>query len=230
MITGTSDKLTPVAETHVCAEHGTPLTVAWLKDQNTHVLRCGKGHYPIEVTRAQSLTEAYRSGSPEEIGQLDPRVPDRDLETGSKLTPAEISLLLGFAEVSGLDAYRGHVCMMYGRPYPTLEGLEYRARNLKVPYSRTGRPLEDRELLALGYLTEDIGWLSTVTRLDTGEVFEGLGFVTMAERAELSKRDSTKLRSPVVAAKWGNMVVKRAEWQAMTKAFPLGADQEKKWR
>jgi len=228
MITGTSDYLTPISETHVCADHGTPLTVAWLAKENTYALRCGKDHYPAEVTRIQTLTEEYKAGDPEVLGRLSPLVPRTDASTGEMLSPVAMGLLFAYAERYDLDPYRGHVVMMYGRPYPSLEGLEYRARNLRIPYSKTGRPLDDVALRSLGYQEGDIGWISCVTRIDTGEVSEGLGFITKAEREEPSKWDSSKRRSPVVAEKWGNMVVKRAEWQAMTRAFPLGADQERK--
>lgn len=224
MITGTSDQLTEISKSHVCAEHQTPVVVAWDAKENTHVLRCSKNHYPDEVTRIQSLTEAYKAGDPKVVGMLKPMIPDADLATGERLSPAHISLLMGYAERYGLDVYRGHVCLMFGRPYPSLEGLDYHARKMRVPYSRTGQPLEASELQALGYTEEDIGWRSTVTRLDTGGVFEGLGFITMAERIEMSEKNPNRHRYPVVAQKWGNMVVKRAEWQAMNRAFPLGAE------
>lgn len=224
MITGTSEYLTPISETHVCGDHGTPLTVAWLPKENTYALRCGKDHYPAEVTRIQSLTEGYKAGDPEVVGLLKPMVPETDLATGERLSPVQISLLMGYAERYGLDVYRGHVCLMFGRPYPTVEGLEYHARNLRIPFSLKGRPLGKYEMESLGYQEGDIGFVSTVRRIDTGEEAEGLGFITMAEREEMSVKTPTHRRYPVVAQKWGNMVIKRAEWQALRRMFPLGVE------
>lgn len=226
MIKGTSDYLTEIAKSHVCADHNTPVEVAWLATENTYALRCGKDHYPAEVTRIQSLTEAYKAGDPEVLGTLEPIIPRSDLATGELLAPHQISNLIAYAERYGLDPYRGHVCLMFGRPYPTIEGLEYHARKTRAPFSVKGRPLTTDELRSLGYQEGDIGYISTVTRTDTGEEAQGLGFITMFEREEMSKKKPDHRRYPVVAEKWGSMVIKRAEWQALRRMFPLGIENE----
>jgi hypothetical protein len=111
---------------------------------------------------------------------------------------------------------------MHGQPYIGIDGYLYHAHVNKIPYSLTGRPLKEDELEAYGYEHGDLGWYSKVERKDTGAVFEGYGFVKKMELTEMSKRSPDRKRYPVVAEKPGNMVIKRADWQALRRAFPIG--------
>ena len=61
--------------------------------------------------------------------------------------------------------------------------------------------------------------------LDIG--MTALGIVTQQEIAARSKKDPTRPASPVVAAHPQRMAEKRAEWQFLRKAVPLGIEEER---
>ena len=62
MIKGDYDYLKGLAKFNQCADHHTPLEVAWYGQDHTWVLRCGHGHYPDAITKQLSLTQAYKAG------------------------------------------------------------------------------------------------------------------------------------------------------------------------
>ena len=69
-------------------------------------------------------------------------------------------------------------------------------------------------------------WLATVSFTDDGSTFTGLGIVTYEEMTAMSTKHPEKLRSPVVAAHPWQLAQKRAEWQALRRAFPIGESEE----
>lgn len=249
MITGDKERLDQIVQTHECPVHGNKLVVAWSAEENSYVIRCGGGHFPEEVTRTFSLTEAYLQG--EELpsplkenvekglekrkakeGVLEPArrlgfTPILDLGTNKALTASQVEMLINYAIDAGLSIGLGHVCLMYGKPYPMLDGLFYHAKRTWVSYSLTGRPLTEEELKARGYKPEDLGYLARIKFLSGGAEFEGVGFITKEEREAVVEGKPYQKRYPVVAEKHGMMVQKRAEWQVLRKAFPLGAPEEK---
>lgn len=226
MITGTKENLDKIARDYVCAEHGTPVTVAWHAKENSYVLRCGKGEYPEEVTREPSPTMLAKQGKIEPAGKWFNLLPKVDLETGEVLSRETITALVAYANMYGLDAYRGHVMVMHGAPYIGIDGYLYHANKKNIPYSLTGRPLNEDELKIHGYEAGDLGWYSKVQMHDTNQIFEGYGFVKKSELTSRSKKNPDRLRYPVVADKPGVMVIKRADWQALRRAFPIGTAEE----
>lgn len=226
MITGEKDKLEEIAKHSRCPEHDNPLVVAWHDGENAYVLRCGKGHFPLEVTQIPGRTQQFKRGELEKVDKSFNLLPRADLETGEQLSLDKVDALVKYARRYDLDPYRGHIQMMHGAPYVSIDGYLYHAHKEKIPYSLTGRPLTKPELKAQGYAPDDLGWYSKVERLDTGQVFEGYGFIMAAELTEMSKKHPDRPRYPVVAAKPGVMVVKRADWQALRRAFPIGETEE----
>ncbi len=244
MIKGTKEELDLIAGTHRCPEHDKALVVAWHAGENSYVLRCGADHFPEEVTKQPSLAELHKQGVelPEPIqsnikkaiAKRSPTtpsppqaetfigIPATDLETGELIPFEKLGALVTYGRHYGLDPARSHVALMHGKPYITIDGYLFHAHHEKIPYSLTGRPLKEDELKAQGYEPSDLGWYSKVTRHDTGGVFEGYGFVKRSELMEMSKRHPDQLRHPVVAEKPGNMVIKRADWQVLRRAFPIG--------
>lgn len=266
MITGDYDRLQGIAKYNICAEHHTPLEVAWHSGEKCWVIRCGEGthkktahigeegvevpdvlcpgHYPDAVTRELSLTELHRAG--EELPSFiedkvklrqrrramaqnkgEPKtefalVPQTDLGTGALLTLEAIKALVRYADKYHLDPERGHVVLMYGKPYIGLDGYLYKAKQSKRAYSLSGRPLITEELKQRGYKENDLGHISRVKFLDTGQEFEGEGFITAEEIEALVKGKEYQKRYPIVAKKPGLMVTKRADWQALRRAFPIG--------
>ena len=244
MIKGEYEYLANLAKINVCAEHGTPLEVAWHDKESSNVLRCGQGHYPDVITRQPSLTEMWRQG--EELpGHIEDKikkrerrkamasvrpdqdlilgsVPRTDLATGELLSPEMIQGLMSYASKYALDIYRGHVVLMYGKPYIGLDGYLYHANRSGIPYQLRSRPLNNDERKTYHIANEeDHAWLAEVERLD-GVYATGIGIVTKDEMEARSPRDETKFRSPVVAAHPWQLAQKRAEWQALRRAFPIG--------
>jgi len=249
MIKGDKEFLDQVVTTHQCPEHpDKALVVAWHQD-GFYVIRCGGGHFPEEVTRIKSLTQGFREGEelPEPIVSnvkkgLQKRNPHRpspeiykelgitpatDLGTGALMSPEEVMLLVGFAKRYELDLFRGHVVLMYGKPYVTLDGYLYHAHMTNVPYQLNSRPFTDSERAASLIEEGDHAWQAEVIKLLSGSRFTGIGIVTKEEMTARSPRDKTKLRSPVVAAHPWQLAQKRAEWQAMRRGFPLGTQDER---
>ncbi len=246
MITGEHDKLAEIAKYNVCAQHKTPLEIAWHEKQ--WVLRCGgdAGHYPDAVTRQLSLTEGYKAGEElpsfieDNIKKRQRRktmqqdrtkkaeqfglIPRTDLGTGELLLPELITALVEYAEKYKLDPERGHVVLMYFKPYITIDGYLYHARQTGKEYSLESRPMTtmEKENYMLG--ATDHGWIAQVVFTKTGETFVGIGVVTYAEMTTESKRHPGTLASPVVAAHPWLLGQKRAEWQALRRAFPIGGE------
>jgi len=248
MIKGEYDKLAQIAKDNVCGKCKAPLEVAWLADADSYVIGCGKCGYTDVVTRHLSNNEAWRAGapSPEEYRAKENKgkesdnmtnekqtlpitlgdVPYADLATGEVLTPAQAKGLIDYAAKYHLDPYRGHVVMMHGKPYIGLDGYLFHAAKSGRPYSLSARPLTTDE--ELQYKVDKLGhnWIATASFIDTGQTFDGLGIVTYEQMTARSNRDTTKLRSPVVAAHPWQLAQKRAEWQAMRRAFPIGESPE----
>jgi len=248
MIKGDYDYLQNLSKFNVCAEHQSPLEVAWYGQEKTWVLRCGQDHFPDALIKRMSLTEEYRAGAelPEPIlsnvkkgmrrramqqgKAVTPYkfegVPNKDLATGELLAPEQVFALVEYALKYKLDPFRGHVCLMYSKPYITIDGYLYHASRSGEPYSLISRPMTTDEYKAYQLQATDHGWISEVVMTRTGAKFMGIGIVTYDEMTAKSPRDQTKLRSPVVAAHPWQLGQKRAEWQALRRAFPIGEGPE----
>lgn len=249
MIKGDYDELTAIAANNVCSEHNTPLSVAWHDKEAIHVIRCGHGEYPDDIVRIMSLTEDIRQGKdvPEPIksnvekasrrrSSIQPKndltpalseLPKTDLGTGEILAPHMVTALLTYAYRYGLDPFRGHVVIYYGKPYIGIDGYLYHANQVEVPYSLRSKPLNKEQRIEYLVPEGSHAWLATVEFLETGQEFNGIGIVTAEELTEKSKRDQNQLRYPVVAKHPWQLAQKRAEWQALRRAFPIGESEEK---
>lgn len=250
MIKGDYDRLVELAKFNECAEHHSPLEVAWYGKDKCYVLRCGEDHYPDTLTRQLSLTQELKAGAniPEPIKSniekgiakrwqqatstgfsfLHEGVPDKDLATGELLDPEKVSALMDYAYKYNLDPFRGHLVLMYGKPYITIDGYLFHARQSGRAFTLKSRPLTTVEEKQYKVGKTDHAWVSEVQFTDTCTTLSGLGVVTYAEMTAKSKGDETKLRSPVVAAHPWQLAQKRAEWQALRRAFPIGESEEKK--
>lgn len=248
MIKGDYEKLDNLAKFNLCAEHHTPLEVAWYGKDKTWVLRCGEDHYPEALVRQLSLTQEYKAGEPvpeiivDKIKKGQRRrsmqnnsqssalqigaIPPADLGTGQSLQPSQVQALLDYARKYDLDAYRGHVVMMYGEPYIGIDGYLYHANKSGRPYSLRSRPMTAVELKQYKIEPADHAWIAELTFTDTMAAFTGLGIVTCVEMTAKSPRDETKLRSPVVANHPQLLAQKRAEWQVLRRGFPIGGGEE----
>ena len=246
MIKDKKEVLDDLVKTHKCPEHENPLAVAWNGTENSYVIRCGHGEYPEEITPVKSLTQLHKEGVelpspikenvergmrkraaalarqeiPLELGGL----PTEDLGTHAVLSFAQRKALVDYAVHYGLDAYRGHVMLMYGKPYIGIDGYLYHARKSGITYQLRSRPLTEDERKAMQLGEKDHGWKCEVTTLPNQTYSMGIGIVTHEEMTEEAKGKPGQLRSPVVAAHPWQLAQKRAEWQALRRAFPIGEE------
>lgn len=228
MITGTKEKLDDLTRNYVCSEHQTPVVVAWHAGENSYVLRCGQGHFPEEITRELTPIEEHKAGKRDAFEPIRSLLPKTDLVTGELLGPDMVKSLMDYAYRYELDPFRGHVVLMYGKPYISIDGYLYHAKALGRAYTLDSRPLKEEELKDYRAPENAHVWISRVRMTDTGSVFVGYGVVTQEEIEAKSPRDAKKLRSPVVAAHPWQLAQKRAEWQALRRAFPIGESEEVK--
>jgi hypothetical protein len=224
MITGESDWLKKIAETNVCYEHEQELTVAWDDKQAVHYLRCGQGHPATGLRRKMTATEEFKNTPGEKALSTPSFLPAKDLGSNQELTEYQVLALVSYAKQYGLDAYRGHVCLMYGKPYIQLDGYLYHAKQTKEPYHLGSRPMTPTERTAYQLLEGDHGWISEITKIVNNAYFIGIGIVTKEELEAKSDKNPNQLRSPVVAKHPQLLAQKRAEWQALRRAFPIGEE------
>jgi hypothetical protein len=250
MIKGAYEWLVMIAKFNVCAKCKSILEVAWLGSEESYVLGCGQCGYIDAVTRRLSPTEEWRAGAPTSQEYLDQQlgkqrreamtqekqtipfelggVPPTDLATGQLLPMEKIQTLVNYAHGYQLDPQRGHVCLMYGNPYITIDGYLYHAKQSGRPYSLKSRPMTTEEMSNYKIHETDHAWLAEVQFIDTGQVFTGIGIVSYDEMTAKSTRNPEQLRSPVVATHPWQLTQKRAEWQALRRAFPIGESKEEK--
>lgn len=236
------DEIRKMEKTHICAVCDADIVTVWDSENSLHRPACGKDKTHNGFKRRLTATGLIAQGKLEgvagkgaqkEVEALARKYPERfsllprkDIETGTALTPADITDLGTFAKSIELDVYLGHVGLYFGEPRVTVDGYYYLAktqgRNIAVAalpataeqYERYKVPKEDYFFLARGW--------------ENGEELKelGLGIVTQAEIAEMSKKDPTKHRSPIVTKYPQRMAEKRAEWQFLRKVIPLEVKDE----
>ncbi len=246
MITGKAEELANIVKTHVCPDHpDNVLTVVWHQIDRCYVIRCGD-HYPEEIKAIQTYTELHKQGVelPEPIkSNVDKRlsrqivpviteadavtmggVPAADLGTGELIPLDKLKALVKWATVRGLRPELGHVVMMYGHPYPTIDGYLYDFHRRHKEVSLTSRPLRSDERGDAMIPNGAHAWQSTATVGEERSAFTGIGIVTLEEMTATSTKRPGQLRSPVVSAHPWQMAQKRADWQALRRASPLGTE------
>lgn len=224
MLTGDKAKLDKMVTTHKCPEHDNPLVVVASNDGTKFAIKCSAGHWPEEIlpmTAGQKRAlNLVTKTIPFDLTDL----PAKDLATGEALDMKALSALVNYARRYGLDPYRGHVMIMHGKPYIGLDGYLWHARKAGISYQLRSQPLGEAERQTYQLEAGDHAWRCEITILPSQAMFSGLGIVTRKEMDEPSKRDPHKLAAPVVAAHPWQLAQKRAEWQALRRAFPIGVE------
>lgn len=248
MITGDYEQLKDLIGVNVCAECGGFVSVAWHKDKSCYFIKCGECGECKALTRTLSLTEEHRAGKLPDgpvkdnvekgMAKRDRKsttvpvantmggVPATDLGTGELLQFEALRSLVDYAHHYELDPGREHVVMMYGKPYVTLDGYLYHAHQVNNPYEMRSRPLTDEERGPYKIDVDDHAWICEIVKTVSGSLHLGIGVVTKEEMEEKSKRNPEQLASPVVARYPWQLAQKRAEWQALRRAFPIGNSRE----
>lgn len=249
MITLEYDQLKSLAKNQLCAEHKSELTVVWLPE-GFYTLKCGVGdHFPDALMRNPSLTELFNTDRlppgpiSDNIQRREERkamqesranersefalLPTKDLGTNEILAPVVLHALKVYAERYHLDPHRGHVVLMYGQPYIGLDGYLYYAAREDPQYQLRSWPMSEKEKEQYMISEYDHGWIAECFRSDNPSPFTGTGIVTQEEIQEEARGKPGVKRYPVIASKPWQMAQKRAEWQALRRAFPIGETTDK---
>lgn len=228
-------------QTHYCGEPdcGKPLVLAW--DGKSYDARCTVHKDSERFTVSISPAEAYRKGE-----LADPYVATaiehkrevktqhgdqivvhkgyeladvKDAGTRKLATPEQVKQLIEFVLRYGLDPYRGHACLMYGRPYVEIDGLYFLAHNTGEMDGCNSRPLTNSERADYGIPALDDAWIAFVWRKGCAHSFTGMHTVAQKFLDERSN-DGTDYRNPTWR-KWpGRMCEKQAQRFAFRMAFP----------
>ncbi|MCJ7828986.1 MAG: recombinase RecT [Dehalococcoidia bacterium] len=143
----------------------------------------------------------------------------KDAGTRKLATPEQVQQLIDFAIRYGLDPYRGHVCLMYGRPFVEIDGLYCLAHNTGEMDGCNSRPLtiSERDDYSLPPLQS--AWIAFVWRKGCSHPFTGMHSVSQEFLDERSN-DGKEYRNPTWR-KWpGRMCEKQAQRFAFRMAFP----------
>jgi len=242
MVTDNYLELRDLAKTHVCGECGGELVLYWSQERGCYRVKCGNDAAHKGFQQALSFTKAHRQGidvPPEIKAQIERRqeamenkavgftIPEQtDRGTGTHLSVEQSRALITWASNLGLRAELGHVCVMYGQPYPTVDGLVYHAKS-KDPdmrYRLYYYLAHERE--ELGLKEGDFAVKCQVLNKDGEVIAERIGVVRVEELTEESTKTPGQLRYPIVAKKPLEMAENRAMWDAFSDACPLGLEQE----
>lgn len=227
-----------IVDTHVCGECGAPLILPWDGKLNKWVVRCGHNGTHLGYARQLSFTEMYHRGMPippevveiikkkeaKRMGQQlqpTPVKPDKalvmkDVGEDKALTLLQIRELVEYAAAVGLHAELGHVVMYYGKPYVTIDGHYYYAHASKEFAGIKTRPATAQEREHAMIAEDEHCWICEVYRRGFEYPFVGFG------RARSDEKDPIIRGSYVEPKHPQRLAEKRAEAQALRKAFPLG--------
>lgn len=230
-----------LAKTHVCGEPdcGREMVVAWINDGyevycrdhpfsarfkpihrlEDHIPDDTPGKFDAEIAQAGRRREAAKNGklTIEHQGTV---VSDlKDVGTGHLATANQVRLLVEFCNRTGLDLYRRHACLMYGKPYIEIDGLYFLARETKEFEGLSSRPVTLSEKAEFGWDPYDVAWFAYVYRKGCAQPFRGCEHNTQARINERT-RDGSESRWPVLRDRPDRMTEKQAIRYAMRAAFP----------
>lgn len=137
------------------------------------------------------------------------------------LTPQEKALVIQVAVSYGLDPLMGELTVYQGRPFVTIDGRYRKAHESGDLDGVESRPATKQEREAWEIPEGDYFFRAEVRKKGCGYPFVGWGHVKAHELTDMSKRNPGSLASPVVAENPQRMAEKRAEAQALRKAFYL---------
>jgi len=237
MIKGDQKALQRVADNQVCAEHGTPLTVAWDALLSTYYLRCIEcgacraTKRPVSPSTAIARGEANAVIQPGAQKELERRassttsafnrLPKTDLGDNRALTLADAQNVIEFAKMVHLNAFLGHVDLYYGSPRVSIDGYYYLNSQMEKPFRIGCRPMTQEERTA--YLFEDGAycWIAKAYQDGVELPEDGIGYLSKDEYEAMSKKNPEHHRSPVSHNHPQRTAEHRAEWQLLRKLIPL---------
>jgi hypothetical protein len=143
-------------------------------------------------------------------------IPREDSADGKALSPAARQSIIDCARMLDLNPYLGHIDIYQGRLRVTIYGRYYDAkRHPEYQYVRS-RPLTTNERGDQQIGDGVLAWMAEVVGKNGDVLGQGFGYASLDEEVKLMKG---------VPEKWGTpqrRAEKRAEEDALAKAFPIG--------
>lgn len=224
--------------THVCAECNSPLVTVWVGMENHYGVACGQTHSHEGFQREMSYTERYKAGMPipleveiqfqrKEAAIMEKEndkaktpmlalLPREDVGDRKALTRDQVTTLLEVSHALMIDPYMGHIVIYYGRPYVTEAGMLYHAHRSGELDGMQSRPMTPSERQDAMIPEDEHAWQAWVYRKGYEYPFGGLGRAREDEKRPIAKGSFVEHLHP------HRMAEKRAEMQALRKAFPIG--------
>ena len=147
-----------------------------------------------------------------------------DAGTYKEITADQARFLVSWAKAYGLDAWLGHVCFIFGKPYFQVSGRIFNAHRSRMFGGMATRPLGEEAVTHAGFKPGDYVWEAEVWRKDWDRPVVELGVVTQEEIERLKQEKPESARFLPVVKVPSLMAEKRALARALDRAFPLGLD------
>jgi len=224
--------------THICARCGHNLITIWDGTAGIWVLMCAHDHEHKGFNRRQAAQTMIARGELDTThgagaqAKADQALSDNqqeyslmakaDIATGMVISPAQVAALVEFADRCGLRAYLGHVCLYFGKPYPTIDGLYWKKNRDKLGFMVDCQPMTDKERLRYMVIDGDYAFIAKAITTGGDVINTGIGIVTAEEMSKKSKKHPESFAAPIVRDHPQRMAEKRAEWQLLKKMVLLG--------
>jgi hypothetical protein len=227
-----------IEKTHVCAECRGILVTRFSPTRSLWEVVCGEDQVHVGFQRELRPVEAYKAGirqdpvveagvkrrlerhQPEglmgESDQLYALVPHKDAGSDSDLTTVQRDQIIFYSRSLDLDPRFGHLVLYYGKPYVTEAGLLYHAHRSKRFQGMTSRPLDAEERESYMIAEGEHAWIAKVFVEGVMFPFTGLGRAREDPEHPIARGSVVEPQHPQ------RMAERRAEMQALRKAFPLG--------
>jgi len=216
------------------------LITRWNARENTYEVVCGNEPRHKHFQKSLGWTAAYKAGyqlPPEIEGQIEKLlrkgalmkeglpperttalVPTKDVGTGEDLPARMVWELFKLGDALGLKPELGHIIFYFSRPYVTEAGQLYYARKQDPGFRLRTRAAYKGELDDMGVPDWQVAWHAEVLNREGNVISEGWGFASKDPNRQVQAGVSEKWSTPQRRAE------KRAELQALRKAFPLGLE------
>lgn len=215
-------------EGYKCAECNSRLIVVWMDGWR---LRCVNNINHKGVTRHDKAQEEIKAIIRKET-HMDSTaltlMSEKDMverigraKFPQQLSQAEVRTLAVAARSYGFDPLMGEISIFQGRPFVSIDGRYRKAQETGLLDGVECRPASKQEREDWQIPEGDFFFRAEVYVKGASKLFVGWGRVRASELTEKSKRDPSRLASPVVAANPQRMAEKRAEAQALRKAFHI---------
>ena len=238
MTTMSYEECREIEKTHVCAECRGILVTRWSSTRSCYEVVCGEDQVHVGFQRELTPVAAHKAGQPlhpaVEAGvkrrlrkqqtptlegdpdQIYALVPHKDAGSGNDLTTVQKDQIIFYSRALDLDPRLGHLVLYYGKPYVTEAGLLYHAHRSARFMGMCSKPLKAEERESYMIAEGEHAWKAEVYVEGVMLPFTGIGRAREDPDRPVARGSAVEPQHPQ------RMAEKRAEMQALRKAFPLG--------